>query len=101
MTGNEGPLGSDLAIIDAYENTAADYDEIPELTEADRARGTGLIGNHPGGEAEGRAAMAAALATSREHVELDLPGDVVVAFRAEGPDWRERMAEALRKAAGL
>ena len=52
------------------------------------------------GEAEGRAAMSAALATSREHVDRDLPGDVV-AFRADGPDWRERMAEPLRKAVGL
>ena len=45
--------------------------------------------------------MAAALAASRQHVELDLPGDVVVAFRAAGPDRRERMTEALRKAVGL
>ena len=95
------PLGSDLAFIDAYENTAADYDDVPELTEADLARGVWHIGGHPVSEAEGRAAMAAALAASHERVDLDLPGDVVVAFRAEGPDWRERMVEALRKAAGL
>ena len=101
MTGNERPLGSDLAFIDAYENKAVDYDEIPELTEEDLTRATWRIGERVVPESEGRAAMAAALAASREHVELDLPGDVVVAFRAAGPDWRERMTEALRKAVGL
>lgn len=101
MIENDRPLGSDLAFIDAYENTAADYGEVPELTEADLARGVWHIGGRPVSEAEGRAAMAAALAASREHVELDLPGDVVATFRAAGPDWRERMTEALRKAAGL
>ena len=101
MIENDKLSGSDLAFIDAYENTAADYDEIPELTEAELARGVWHIEGRVVDEAEGRAAMAAALRASRERVELDLPGDVVVAFRAAGPDWRERMAEALRKAASL
>ena len=94
-------MGSDSAIIDAVGNTAADYDEIPDMSDVDMSLVTWQIGGRPVGEAEGRAAMAAALAASREHVELDLPGDVVVAFRAAGPDWRERMTEALRKAVGL
>ncbi len=101
MTENGAPTVSDSARIDAHENTTADYDEIPDMSDADMSLVTWHIGGRPVGEAEGRAAMAAALAEHREHVELDLPGDVVVAFRAEGPDWRERMGEALRKAAGL
>ena len=101
MSGNERPLGSDLAFIDAYENTAADYDEIPELTEADLARGTWHIGDRVVSEAEGRAAMAKALAAHRERIELELGGDVLAAYRAGGPGWRDRMTEALRKAVGL
>jgi uncharacterized protein (DUF4415 family) len=101
MSGNERPLGSDLAFIDAYENTAADYEEIPELTEADLARARWYIGDREVSEAEGRAAMAEALASHRERVELELGGDVLAAYRATGPDWRDRMAAALRKAVGL
>ena len=101
MTENGGPTGSDSAAIDADGNTVAGFDDIPDMADADVSLVTWRIGGRVVGEAEGRAAMAAALAASREHVELDLPGDVVVAFRAEGPDWRERMTEALRKAAGL
>ena len=33
MIGNRGGLGSDLAKVDDYENTAADYDETPEPTD--------------------------------------------------------------------
>ena len=101
MTENGGPLGSGSATTDADGNTAAAYAEIPDMSDVDMALVTWRIGGRVVDEAEGRAAMAAALAASRERVELDLPGDMVVAFRAAGPDWRERMAEALRKAPSL
>ena len=101
MTGNSGPTGSDLAFIDAYENTPADYDEIPDMSGVDPSLVTWKIGDRVVGEAEGRAAMAEALASHRERVELELGGDVLAAYRAAGPDWRERMVAALRAAAGL
>ena len=101
MNGNETPLGSDLAKVDAYENTAADYEEIPELTKDDLARGWWEFGGVPISEAERRAAMAEALASHRERIELELGGDVLAAYRAAGPNWRDRMAEALRRAVGL
>lgn len=101
MAGNSGPTGSDLAFIDAYENTAADYEEIPDMSEIDMSLVTWKIGDRVVSEAEGRAAMADALASHRERVELELGGDVLAAYRAAGPDWRDRMADALRKAVGL
>jgi uncharacterized protein (DUF4415 family) len=37
------------------------------------------------------------LASAKEAVTLRLPPDTVERFRATGPDWRQRMAEALEK----
>ncbi|MGV3490914.1 MAG: BrnA antitoxin family protein [Devosia sp.] len=37
------------------------------------------------------------LANAKEAVTLRLPPDTVERFRATGPDWRQRMAEALEK----
>ncbi len=100
--------GSDLAKVDAYENTALDYEELPELTDEDFARGTWRIGNEPVSPSEGEAAMATAIGSyekvaldGKAHVSLSLDREVVAAFRATGPGWRGRMNDALRKAAGL
>ena len=98
MTENGGPTGSDSAAIDADGNTVAGFDDIPDMADADVSLVTWRIGGRVVGEAEGRAAMAAALAASREHVELDLPGDVVVAFRAEGGLARAQRRCARRRA---
>ncbi len=51
---------SDFAKVDAYENTAADYDEIPDMADADPSLVRWEIAGVPVSEAEGRAAMAAA-----------------------------------------
>ncbi len=88
-----------MAFVDADENTAADYEEGPDLSEIDMSLVTWKIGDRVVSEAEGRAAMAEALASHRERIELG--GDLLGAYRAAGPDWRDRMAEALRKAVGL
>ena len=44
MSGKRRATGSDLKKIDAYVLTKRDYDEIPELTEEDFARGVWHIG---------------------------------------------------------
>jgi len=44
MTENK-PKGSDLAKVDAHIITQEEYDEIPELTEEDFARGVFKIGD--------------------------------------------------------
>ena len=38
MNGSKKTTGSDLAKVDAYENTAADYEELPEVTDEEFAR---------------------------------------------------------------
>ena len=100
IVSNDG-IGSDLAKVDAYENTAEDYDEIPDMSEVDPSLVTWRIDDRVVSEAEGRASLRAALAGPHERIDLDLPGDVLAAFRVGGPDWRDRMVDVLRKAAGL
>lgn len=99
MSESKSYMPIDLERLDAV--PAEPDDDAPEVTEADLARATWRIGDRVVSEAEGRAAMAASLTGLRQHVELDLPGDVLAAYRAGGPDWRDRMAQALRKAVGL
>ena len=41
MNASKRGIGSDLARVDAYVLTEADYAEIPELTDEDFARGVG------------------------------------------------------------
>ena len=38
MNGSKKTTGSDLAKVDAYENTPADYEELPEITDEEFAR---------------------------------------------------------------
>lgn len=38
MRASRSGIGSDLAKVDAYQNTEADYGELPELTDEDLAR---------------------------------------------------------------
>ena len=53
MTRNRGSLGSDLAKVDDYENTAADYDGIPDMADVDPALVTWEIGGVRVSEARG------------------------------------------------
>lgn len=108
MTENNGVMGSDLIKVDAYQNTAADYDEIPDMADADPALVMWRIGDRVVSEAEGRAAMAVARRRGRppvnggkEALKLRIDRDVVEAYRAAGPGWQSRMNEALRKGVGL
>jgi uncharacterized protein (DUF4415 family) len=87
-------IGSDLKKVDAYVLTKKDYDEIPELTDADFARGVWHIGGVP---VRGRPK----LAKPKRPVSLRLDDDVVAHFRRGGPGWQSRINAALRKAAKL
>lgn len=88
-------IGSDLKKVDAYVLTQADYDEIPELTEEDFARGTIHIGGVP--VSRGRPKSTA----PKSAVSLRLDPDVVAYYRASGRGWQSRINETLRKAAKL
>lgn len=86
---------SDLTMVDAHENGPADYEEIPELTEEDFARGVFHVGGVP--LPRGRPKSD----SPKVQVTLRLDREVIERFRAEGPGWQTRINETLRKAAGL
>lgn len=98
MNAKKNALGSDLARVDAHVITADEYDEIPELTDADMRRGTWKIGDRAVSEAEGRAAFAARLKKQKINVALD--PDVLAWFRqqAGGRGYQTLINATLREA---
>ncbi|WP_237476894.1 BrnA antitoxin family protein [Lichenibacterium dinghuense] len=73
----------DLARIDAHVVSDREYEEVPELTDADFARGVWMPG---GGDAS---------AAARQLID----DDVLDRFRATGPGWERRINRILRDAA--
>jgi uncharacterized protein (DUF4415 family) len=88
-------IGSDLRAVDAHVITREEYEEIPELTEEDFARGEWHINGKP--LPRGRPKSS----SPKEHVNLRLDPDVLAHFRAGGPGWQSRINAMLRKAAKL
>jgi uncharacterized protein (DUF4415 family) len=78
-------LKSDLARVDAHEVKAAEYLELPELTEEMLERATINKGGRP------------VSANPRKLISLRLPTDVIERWKATGPGWQTRMAEKLSK----
>jgi uncharacterized protein (DUF4415 family) len=95
MTEKKRATGSDMAKVDAYVNTKRDYDEIPELTDEDFARGVWHIGGVP--VPRGRPKSK----SPKNAVSLRLDSDVVAHFRRGGRGWQSRINAALRKVAKL
>ena len=69
-----------------------DPDDAPEWTDEQFERAELRIGDR---------VIRPAGAAATEAVTLRLPPEVIDAYRMRGPDWEDRMAAALRKAAGL
>lgn len=88
-------IGSDMAKVDAHVIQPEEYDELPELTDEDLARGVAMFNREP--VKRGRPPVAA----PKKSVTLRLDEDVVSHFRAQGPGWQTKINEALRKAAKL
>jgi uncharacterized protein (DUF4415 family) len=85
---------TDFAKMDAHAVTPDEYDELPELTEADLEaadtyRGATLIRR-----GRGRPPVAHA----KKLVTLRLDPDVVERWKASGPGWQTRMNAVLREA---
>ena len=82
-------IGSDLAKVDAYQNTPADYDEIPELDDAFFERATPDIkqaarrGRPPAGD------------EAKQLLSLRLDKATLDRFKAAGPGWQVRMGRLL------
>lgn len=95
MTERKRATGSNMAKVDAYVLTKKDYDEIPELTDEDFARGVWHIGGVP--VSRGRPKSK----TPKKALSLRLDDEVVAHFRRSGRGWQSRINAALRKAAKL
>lgn len=78
-------LKSDLARVDAHKIKAAEYEELPELTEEMLARAKLNKGGRPHSS------------SPRKLISLRLPANVIERWRATGPGWQTRMAERLSK----
>jgi uncharacterized protein (DUF4415 family) len=89
---------SDLKRVDAYVLREQDYDEIPELTDADFARGVWHKGGKPLPQGpRGRPKSP----TPKRPVSLRLDPDVLAHFRRSGRGWQSRINAVLRRAAKL
>jgi uncharacterized protein (DUF4415 family) len=93
MTAKKRSIKSDLAKVDAYRITKAEYEEAPEFTKQmlDRAEirhGNRIIkrGRPP-------------LEHPKEAVKLRLDHDILAAYRKTGSGWQTRINADLRKAA--
>ncbi len=93
MTASKRATHTDLKVFDAHTPRQSEYDDAPELTEAQLQSATLEIGGRPVGRPR--------LERPKRAVNLRLDADVVDAFRAGGSGWQTRMNDALRKAAGL
>jgi uncharacterized protein (DUF4415 family) len=98
MKGKKHATGSDLKKIDAYVLRKEDYDEIPELTDADFKRGLW----HKGGVLMPRGPRGRPKSKNpKQATSLRLDADVVAHFRRTGRGWQSRINAVLRKAAKL
>ncbi|HSC18117.1 MAG TPA: BrnA antitoxin family protein [Rhizomicrobium sp.] len=76
----------------------ADLDEIPEMTPADFARARRMRDVMPDVVAAMKRGRPKS-ATPKERVSLRLDPKILAAYKATGPGWQRRIAEALAHAA--
>jgi uncharacterized protein (DUF4415 family) len=88
-------IWTDLQKLDAHVIQPEEYEDIPELTDEDFARGVWHINGKP--IPRGRPKSA----NPKQHVNMRLDPDVLEHFQAGGPGWQTRINAALRKVAKL
>jgi uncharacterized protein (DUF4415 family) len=76
-------LGSDLHRVDSHTITAAEYAELPELSDDMLSQAVIKRGGRPRSE------------NPRQLISLRLPSEVIARWRATGPGWQTRMADRL------
>ena len=86
--------GSNLRRVDAHTIAPAEYEDLPEVTEAMLARAQyrvgGILAPHPRHRGPQKAPTKIALS-------LRLSPDVVTHFKATGPGWQSRIDDTLKK----
>jgi uncharacterized protein (DUF4415 family) len=78
-----------LEALDAYVLQPQDYEEIPEMTDEDFARGVIHVGGRPVGRPRAE--------NAKKPVSLRLSPSVLEHFRATGPGWQTRINAVLEK----
>ena len=92
MPRNVKRIRSDLRKFDAHRVRAKEYNDAPELTDAQLANATLEIGGKP---VRGRPR----LENPKTAIKLRIDSDVVRYFRSTGPGWQTRINNTLRRAA--
>ena len=87
MTGKKRATQTDWQKVDAYVLGPKDYEEIPELTDEDFARGVLHIGGVPVPRGRPKSAR------PKQPVSLRLDADVIAHFRRGGRGWQSRINE--------
>ena len=87
-------MGGDPAKVDAYENTAADYEELPELDDGFFERATPHLDRVP---VRGRPPLGE---RPKKQITLRLDQDVIEHFRAQGSGWQGAINATLRRSMG-
>src|SRR3954453_3444931 len=90
MTKNKHAIRSDLQKVDAHVIRSDEYDDAPELTDAQIAGATVSIGLRPRGRPKSD--------TRKEAISLRVDADVLDAFKSGGEGWQTRMNGILRAA---
>jgi uncharacterized protein (DUF4415 family) len=86
MTKNKHAIRGNLKKLDAHAVRPDEYDDAPELTDAQIAGATVSIGIRPKSE------------TRKEAISLRVDADVLDAFKSTGEGWQTRMNGILRAA---
>ena len=90
MTKNKHVIRSDLKKVDAHVIKPVEYDDAPELTDAEVAGATVSIGIRQRGRPKSE--------TRKEAISLRVDADVLDAFKSTGEGWQTRMNGILRAA---
>ena len=90
MTKNKHAIRSDLKKVDAHVIQPNEYDDAPELTDAQVAGATVTVGIRPRGRPKS--------VTTKQAISLRVDADVLDAFKSTGEGWQTRMNGILRAA---
>jgi uncharacterized protein (DUF4415 family) len=91
-------LGSDMAKVASHALTSQEYDELPEISDADIARSTWQIEGKTVSSSEGRVAFSAAM--KKQKINLTIDPDVLGWYRAQsgGKGYQTLINATLREA---
>ena len=97
MSAKSRRMGSNLKKVDAHVISAAEYEDLPEVTAEDLARAEYRVGGRLKANPRRRGLQKS---PRKIPLSLRLSPEVVKHFRAKGRGWQTRIDDALRKLIG-